>query len=328
MSPCITRLGASTRLRKPRRLPLRPPARSGADGYGAAGGQRHGPGRRRPRVNDRNLDGRNFLCLSVGREWGEDRGGDGGDVHPCFERCRTHADIHSDGDRIFRHGGVSDQRSDGPDRGGQFPFRILHPVAVAFVALHTYYMSPTGRTAIMEPAPRRPGRRRPRASCAAMSSSRRRESIRELQYGGRLQLPIDVRGDRRNRRRLFCHPLLCGGRICRSCAVNRRPERTYLRRLTLISNNWAVEGWLVSEGYEYSRSSASVSRSMTAVRRNKICRFHQRHCLSQRQWFWHQRAWTCRGWSRLSRICRKYRPELGWSLRRRDINRRDGLDRY
>ena len=119
--------------------------RSGADGYGAAGGQRHGPGRRRPRVNDRNLDGRNVLCLSVGGERGEDRGGDGGDVHPCFERRRTHADIHSDGDRIFRHGGVSDQRSDGPDCGGEFAFRIqTGSNGVAFTALHTYFMSPTG----------------------------------------------------------------------------------------------------------------------------------------------------------------------------------------
>ena len=40
----------------------------GADGSRAAGGQRHGPGRQGPHVNDRNLDGRNFLCLSVGRE--------------------------------------------------------------------------------------------------------------------------------------------------------------------------------------------------------------------------------------------------------------------
>ena len=84
----------------------------------AAGGQRHGQGRPGPRVNDRNLDGRNFLCISVGREWGANRGGDGGDVHPCFRRCRTHADIHSYGDRIFGRGGISDQRSDGPYCGG------------------------------------------------------------------------------------------------------------------------------------------------------------------------------------------------------------------
>ena len=32
------------------------------------GGQRHGPGRPRAHVNDRNLDGRNFLYLSVVRE--------------------------------------------------------------------------------------------------------------------------------------------------------------------------------------------------------------------------------------------------------------------
>ena len=45
---------------------------SGADDVSGAssvpGGQRHGPGRQGPHVNDRNLDGRNFLCLSVGRE--------------------------------------------------------------------------------------------------------------------------------------------------------------------------------------------------------------------------------------------------------------------
>ena len=41
---------------------------SGADGPRAAGGQRHGPGRQGPLVNDRDLDGRNFLRLSVGRE--------------------------------------------------------------------------------------------------------------------------------------------------------------------------------------------------------------------------------------------------------------------
>ena len=35
-----------------------------------------------PYVNDRHLDGRNILCLSVGRERGKDRGGDGGDVRP------------------------------------------------------------------------------------------------------------------------------------------------------------------------------------------------------------------------------------------------------
>ena len=50
------------------------------------------------------------------------RGGDGGDVHPRFKRCRTHADSHSYGDRIFGRDGVSDQRSDGPDCGGQYRF--------------------------------------------------------------------------------------------------------------------------------------------------------------------------------------------------------------
>ena len=44
------------------------PAAAAPDGSRAAGGQRHGPGRQCPHVNDRNLDGRNFLCLSVGRE--------------------------------------------------------------------------------------------------------------------------------------------------------------------------------------------------------------------------------------------------------------------
>ena len=146
MSPCITRLIASSTPRKPRRLPSRPPGASGgADGSRAAGGQRHGPGRPRPHVNDRNLDGRNFLCLSVGREWGEDRGGDGGDLHPCFDRRRTHADIHSYGDRIFGRDGVSDQRSDGRDCGGRrSPSASASGSWRPFVALHTYYMSPTG----------------------------------------------------------------------------------------------------------------------------------------------------------------------------------------
>ena len=81
----------------------------------------------------------------MGRERDEDRGGDGGDLHPSRERRRAHADIHSDGDGIFRRDGVSDQRSDGRDCGGEFDFRIQsRSNGVAFTALHTYFMSPSG----------------------------------------------------------------------------------------------------------------------------------------------------------------------------------------
>ena len=47
------------------------------------------------------------------------RGRDGGDVHPRFKRCRTHADLHSYCDRISGREVISDQCCNGPDCGGQ-----------------------------------------------------------------------------------------------------------------------------------------------------------------------------------------------------------------
>ena len=74
-----------------------------------------------------------------------DRRGDFGDVHPGFKRCRTHANLHSCGDRI------SGARSSATS-AATVPIVAASPGSpavaasgsVQFTALHTYYMSPTG----------------------------------------------------------------------------------------------------------------------------------------------------------------------------------------
>ena len=184
------------------------------------------------------------------------------------------------------------------------------------------------RTAIMEPRPRRLGRRpTTRVVCGDVIIAGCGKLFAAAILGGRLAVVRPRSGGwGREPAASISATLLCGGSNVGACSVTGSLSGT--GGIEVNKSNWAVEGWRSGARATPARRLASDSKSMTAVRRNKICRFHQRHCLSQRQWFWHQRAWTCRGWSRLSRICRKYRAELGWSLRRRDINRRDGLDRY
>ena len=122
MSQCITRRIQSPMLRQARRLPSRPPAQrrrqhTSSRQWSAARPRSARSSRQRPEPGRAQLplpiSGPAIMRKSRGRRRRRT---------PLFQAMPDTRCLHGYGDRIFGPEGVSDQRSDGPDCGGQYRF--------------------------------------------------------------------------------------------------------------------------------------------------------------------------------------------------------------
>ena len=327
MPPCSTRLIASIYAEKTTAITITAasPSVGRADGLEppVVSGRPRSQG---PLVNDRNLDGGDVLCLSVGREWREDRAATAATYALCNRR-RRHADIHGDGDGIFGHDGVSDQRSDSRDCGGQpAPHPLPHPKVVPFTALHTYYCRRPVRTATAS-QPRRPGRRQTTRSTVAMLLLPRQVHIRTCKNAARSAIA-------RRLRAASTGPVASTSPRCSAAALTsghailpQRPIRAGTpMRIQVTSSNWAVEGWYVNTG-AHDRAFEAYACSYSGGMKHHIA-FINDISANNLMGCGHERmragcAQHCRPkprWNRLRRRRRNDRAELGPgpNLSRRD----------